>query len=361
MINALFAALAIATLSQPQPAPSAPAAPKASAPAAMPQPAASDGPYALLRTFEVGGEGGWDIVTVDSAAGRLYVPRGTHVMVIDTNTGKVAGDIPGTDGVHGVAVAPELGKGFTSNGKSGDVTVFELATLKVIQTVKAGTNPDAIVFEPKTKRVLCFNGRSSDATVISAESLSPLGAIALGGKPEFAAMAGDGTVFVNLEDKSEVLKLDAEQMKVLERWPLAPGKEPTGLAIDPAHHRLYAACGNEMMVVLDSQTGKVVATPAIGKRPDGAEFDVTAGLAMAPSGEGTLTVIGPTLKDQFGVVQTLKTQRGARTLVLDPKTRLVYLPTADYEAAKEGERPKMKPGTFKVLVVGPAKGSPERK
>jgi len=348
MLTAVLAALFLTA----QPQVTAPAS-RPAAPAAAPAPA--DGPYRIIKTFDVGGEGGWDIVTVDSGDNRLYVPRGSHVMVIDTNTGKVLGDVLGTDGVHGACIA--MGHGFTSNGKSGDVSVFDLANFKVLQTVKAGTGPDEIVFDPTTKRVLCFNGKSNDVTVIDAAPLSPLGTVALGGKPEFA-VCDNGKVFVNLEDKSEIVQFDAATMKVESRRPIAPAKEPSGLALDTIHHRLFAVGGNEMMAIVDSTSGKVVATPKIGKRPDGAEFDPGQRFAFSSNGEGTLTVIGPTKTPsgaagtEYEVVQTLTTQRGARTMALDRKTVLIYLPCAEYEEAKAGERPKMKAGTFKIIVVG---------
>lgn len=352
------AAVSFLVAFQPSPAPTPRAAP-GERPAASP-PAAAPGPYHVIRTIDVGGEGGWDYVAVDSDTGRLFVPRSTRVVVIDTETGKPVGEIADTAGVHGVALAPSLNKGFTSNGKSDDVTVFDLKTLKPISTVKVGKNPDAILFEPVTNRVFAFNGRSNDATVIAADDLSVAGTIPLGGKPEFAVADGQGRIFVNIEDTSELVRIDAKTLKVEQRISLSPGSEPSGLAIDPAHHRLFAVCHNEMMVVVDSETGKVIATPAIGKGVDGAAFDAGGGFALSSNGEGTMTVVG-TADDHgmkpFTVVQTLPTARGARTMVMDPKNRRAYFPTADFEAAAPGEkesgkRPKMKAGSFKIVVVG---------
>lgn len=343
------AALALCAVVQAQ-------SPAATSPA-QPASAKAAGPYHLIQTFDVGGEGGWDLLAVDPESHRLYVPRGNRVMVIDTDSGKAVGEIPGTDGVHGVALAHALGKGFTSNGKAGTVTMFDLKTLKVVQTVKAGENPDAIIFEPVNQVVLCFNGRSNDATVVKAQDGSVIGAIAVGGKPELAVSDRDGKVFVNLEDKSEVVKLDVKALKVEARYPLAPGEEPTGLAIDPAHHRLFAACGNEKAVVLDSNTGKVIASPAIGKGVDGADFDPAGGFALTSNGDGTLSVIAAK-GDSYVVVQNLPTGQRARTLAIDPKARRIYLPSAEFEAPKEAPkdkrppRPTMKPGTFKIIVVG---------
>jgi DNA-binding beta-propeller fold protein YncE len=316
-------------------------------------PAAAATPYRVIQTFDVCDDGGWDCLTIDPGSKRLFVPRGTHVMVLNTDNGEKVGDITETAGVHDVALAIELNKGFTSNGRSASVTVFDLKTLKTLGTVKAGDNPDAIIYEPSTKRVLAFNGRSKDATVINAEDLTVAGTIPIGGKPELAAVDGAGKVFVNVEDTSEVLRIDAKAMKVEQRWPLAPGEGPTGLAIDPVHHRLFSACGNQKMVILDSQSGKILGSPPIGKGVDGAEFDA-AGFALASNGEGTLTVV-ETTDDKFDVAQTLSTAPRARTLAFDPKTRRIYLPTAEFEAPKEGAtgRPPMKPGTFRIVVVGP--------
>jgi YVTN family beta-propeller protein len=336
-------------------------APPAAAPAATPAPqpatdaAPAAGPFRVLRTIELGGEGGWDCIEIDAAAHRVYVPHATRVVVVDTETGKAVGEVADTAGVHDVALAPALGKGFTSNGKTDDVTVFDLATLKAVATVKAGKNPDAIIFEPVTKRVFCFNGKGNDATVIGAEDLKVAGTVAVGGKPELAVVDGQGNVWVNVEDTSEVLRIDAKSMTVAQRIPLAPGEEPTGLAIDPAAGLLFAACGNQKMAVVDTKAGKVVATPAIGSSPDGAGFDPVGHFAFASNGEGTLTVVRTDGAKPFEVVQTLPTTKGARTMVVDPKAQRIYLPAADYEAAAEGgkgKRPKMKPGSFKLVVVG---------
>ena len=322
--------------------------------AQAPAPQAPAAPFKVLTTLELGGDGNWDCVEVDADAHRLYVPRGNRVMVVDTESGKPAGEVADTAGVHDVALAPALGKGFTSNGKSGDVTVFDLKTLKPLGTVKAGKNPDAIIFEPMTGRVFCFNGKSNDATVINAQDLSVAGTVAVGGKPELAAVDGAGNVFVNVEDTSEVLRIDAKTMQVAQRIKLAPGEEPTGLGIDPKAHRLFAACGNGKMAVVDLASGKVVATPAIGKGVDGAGFDPAGSFAFSSNGEGSLTVVN-TADAAFPVVQTLPTCKGARTMTVDTKARRIYLPAADFEPLPEGSKqkwPKMKPGTFRIVVVG---------
>jgi DNA-binding beta-propeller fold protein YncE len=314
--------------------------------------------YHLQKTLELGGEAGWDYLVVEPESARLFVSRSTHVMVVDLASGKVAGDIPDTSGVHGIALAPELNRGFTSNGKSNTVTIFDLKTLAALGTVKTGENPDAILYEAVTKRVFTFNGRSANATAFDAGKGDVLGTIELGGKPEFAVADGTGKVFVNIEDKSEVVELDAKELKVLARWPIAPGEEPSGLAIDTKSKRLFSVCGNGLMAVIDLESGKVLATPAIGKGVDAAAFDPASGCAFASNGDGTLTVVHEDSPAAFSVLENAVTGRGARTLALDTKTHLVYLPSAKFEDAPEpraGERrarPKMVAGSFQVLVLG---------
>jgi DNA-binding beta-propeller fold protein YncE len=314
--------------------------------------------YHLQKTLELGGEGGWDYLVVEPESARLFVSRSTHVMVVDLSTGKLAGDIPDTAGVHGIALAPELGRGFTSNGKANSATIFDLKTLAALGTVKTGENPDAILYDPATKRVFTFNGRSNDATAFDAAKGDVLGTIALGGKPEFAVSDGAGKVFVNIEDKSEVVELDSKELKVLARWPIAPGEEPSGLAIDVEKKRLFSVCGNGKMAVLDATSGKVLATPAIGKGVDAAAFDPASGCAFASNGDGTLTVVHEDDAQTFTVLENAATGRGARTMALDAKTHLVYLPSAKFEDAPEpkaGERrarPKMVAGSFQILVLG---------
>ena len=329
-----------------------PEAPAASTPSA--------GPYHVIKSFPVAGDGGWDYLNIDSDSRRLYVSHATRVMVLDADSGAQVGEIPDTAGVHGIALAPALNKGFTSNGRADEVTVFDLKTLKSIQTVKVGKNPDAITFEPVTKRVFVFNGRSNDATVIGAEDLTLAGTIPLGGKPEFGVVDGKGKVFVNIEDKSEIVRIDAQSLKVEQRFPIAPGEEPSGLAIDTVHHRLFSVCGNQKMVVVDAESGKVLASPAIGRGVDGAAFDAAGGYALASNGDGTMTVIATAEGEkQFTVAQTLATAPRARTIVIDPKTRHIFLPTAEFEAPAASQpdgrpaRPTMKPGTFRIVVVGP--------
>jgi DNA-binding beta-propeller fold protein YncE len=313
----------------------------------------------LLRTYKLGGDGFWDYLHLDAAARRLYVSHGSHVVVVNADDGSIVGDIPNTNGVHGIALAPELGRGFTTNGRDTTVTVFDMKSLKALAAVKVtGAGPDAIVYDPASGRVFSFNGRGGNATVLDAARDSVVGSIDLGGKPEFAVTGNDGRLFVNLEDKSEILVLDTRTLAILARWPLAPGEEPSGLAIDREHQRLFAVCGNEKMVVVDARTGRVVATLPIGRGTDGARFDPGTGLAFSSNGEGTLTVVHEIDPDHFEVVETVPTQRGARTLEVDPKTHAVYLATAMFGPApaptetNPRPRPAIVPGSFMILVFG---------
>jgi DNA-binding beta-propeller fold protein YncE len=314
--------------------------------------------YHSLQTFKVGGEGGWDYLTFDQEQNRLFISRATHVIVLDADSGKQLGDIPDTPGVHGIALAPELGRGFISNGREGTVSIFDLKTLKVASKVKAGDNPDAILYDPATKRVFAFNGRSHDATAIDAAKGTVLGTIKLDGKPEFGATDARGEIFVNIEDKSELTAIDPATLAVKSTWPLAPCQEPSGLAIDRKNRRLFAGCDNKMMAVVDADSGKVLATPPIGEGVDANAFDETTGLAFASCGEGVLTVVHEDSPSSFSVVENVKTQRGARTMTLDPKTHNVYLVTANYGPApaptadQPHPRPTILPDTFVVLVYG---------
>jgi hypothetical protein len=319
--------------------------------AATPAPAGSG--YHVIKTIPIGGEGGWDYVYVDSAARRVYVSRGTHVVVVDADTYAVVGDIPDTQGVHGIAIASDLGRGFTSNGRADSVTIFDLKTLKSIGSVKTDANPDAILYEPVTKRVFTFNGRGKNATAISAADGSVVGTIPLNGKPEFAAADGKGTIYVNNEDTSDLYHLDAQSLKELHHWPLAPCKSPSGLAMDVANRRLFSVCDEKVMAVVNADTGKVVATPTICEGPDAAGFDPSTGYAFASCGDGNLTVIHEDSTDKFTVVENVPTKRSARTMGLDLKTHNIFLPAADFDPPAPGERRgKMKPGSFVLVVVG---------
>src|SRR5882724_12258427 len=315
--------------------------------------AAAASGYKVSGKIPLAGEGGWDYLVVDSDARRLYLSHSTHVVVFDVDSHAVVGDIPDTQGVHGIALAPELGRGFVSNGRANSVTIFDLKTLKPIATVPAGTNPDAILYDGVSKHVFAFNGRSKDATVIDAVDGKVLSTFAAGGKPEFAVADGKGSVYVNVEDTSEILHIDAQKMTVLHRWPLAPCKEPSGMAMDTKTRRLFAVCDNEMMAVVDADSGKVVATPKTGEGADAASFDLGTGLAFSSNGEsGTLTVVHEDSPDKYSIVENVATKKGARTMALDLKTHSLYLPTADMIPPAAGQKwPTVKPGTMELLIV----------
>jgi DNA-binding beta-propeller fold protein YncE len=319
---------------------------------------AVDSGYHVIKAYKLGGEGGWDYLNLDSASRRLYISRATHVIVIDADSGKPVGDIPDTPGVHGIALAPELGRGFVSNGREGTVTIFDIDSLKLITKVKVGDNPDAILYDPATKRVFTFNGKSQDSTAIDAAKGTVLSTIKLEGKPEFAASDGKGMIFVNIEDKSQLDAIDPAKLEVKSRWPLAPCEEPSGLAIDRKNRRLFAGCDNKMMAVVDADSGKVLATPAIGDGVDATAFDEGTGLAFASCGEGVLTVVREESPSKFSVVENVKTQQGARTLALDEKTHQVFVVTANFgpppapSADNPHPRRTILPDSFVVLVVG---------
>ncbi|GAC1677622.1 MAG: hypothetical protein PVS2B2_14150 [Candidatus Acidiferrum sp.] len=314
-------------------------------------PSARPSGYHLGKTLAPGGDEGWDYLLVDSEARRVYISHGSRVLVIDADTYETVGQISDTQGVHGISLAPELGRGFTSNGRTHTMTIFDLKTLKTIGTVKTGKNPDAILYEPSTKRVFTFNGGSADATAINAADGTVLGTIALGGRPEFAVADDKGNIYVNIENTSELLQVDAQKLKVLHRWPEAPCQEASGLAIDVKNRRLFAGCDNKIMAVMDADSGKVVATPAIGEGVDANAFDPATGYAFASNGEGTLTVVHEESADKYSVVENVTTKKTARTMGLDLKTHKIFLPAAEFDPPAAGQRRgKMKPGTFVLLV-----------
>jgi len=319
--------------------------------------AASAPGYHVVTTYKVAGDGGWDYLLADPDTHRLYISRGTHVMVIDADTGKTVGDVPDTPGVHGIALAPELGRGFTSNGREGTVSIFDIKTLATSNKVKVGENPDAIIYDPATKRVFTFNGHSHDSTAIDAATGKVLGTIKLDGKPEFAASDGRGEVFVNIEDKSELTAIDANKLEIKATWPLAPCTEPSGLSIDREHRRLFAGCDNKLMAVVDADTGKVLATPAICEGVDATRYDPGTKLAFASCGEGVLTVIKEDSPKKFSAAETVPTQQGARTMALDTKTHKVYTVTAKFgpppapTADNPHPRRSIVPDSFVVLVL----------
>jgi DNA-binding beta-propeller fold protein YncE len=330
-------------------------------PAAAQEAPASAAPK--VHKIAVGGEGGWDYLTVDSDARRLYVSRGNRVSVIDLDKEAVVGELADTPGVHGIAVVPELGKGFTSNGQDSSVTVFDLKTLKPTNKIKASGVPDAILYDPASKRVITFNHRTNDGTSIDPASEKVAGTIAFGGEPEAAVADGRGRIFVNIRSSSEVLEFDAVSLKVLNRFSLAPGQRPNGLAIDTKNRRLFSGCnGNSKMVVMNADNGKVIATVDIGRGSDGCGFDAAKGLAYSSNGgDGTVTMIGEPEPGKFKVVATVATQATARTMTIDPKTHRLYFSAATPAAApaavaagtqKKGGRRGNVPGSFVIVVVG---------
>jgi Uncharacterized conserved protein len=318
-------------------------------------------PYQFQTEILIGGEGGWDILTIDSAANRLYLSHATKVVVVDLNKNAVAGEIADTPGVHAFVVVPEFQRGFSSNGKENKSSVVDLAALKTISKIDTGEGPDAIAYEPKHHGVYIFDHTGNSATVIDAKEAKVVATIPLNGSPEFAVVdPAASRVYCNLEDKSEVAVIDSAKHEVVAHWPLAPGEEPTGIALDPTHHRLFAACHNKMLVMLDTESGKVVATIPIGAGTDGCAFDDATQLVFASCGDGTTTIAKEESSDKLAVVQTLKTERGARTMALDPKTRRIYLPTAQFQPppspspGQSSARPTIVPNTLKLLVYGPA-------
>ena len=314
--------------------------------------------YHLLKKVALGGEGGWDFLSLDSRSRHLFISRATHVMVIDVDSGKSVGDIPNTAGVHGIALVPEIGKGFTSNGKDSTVTVFDLDTLKALKQIPVGKNPDAIIYDPASKRIFTFNGGSNNATVIDAQNRTVEATISLEGRPEFAVVDELGYLYITLEDKSQVVVLDSNTLTIKSRWPLAPGKEPTGIAMDREHKRLFIGCANKLMVIMDSGNGAIIATLPIGGGVDATAFDPESSLVFSSNRDGTLTVIKEDSPNQFSVLDNVATQKGARTMVLDPKTHHIFLVTAEFgptpEPTKDQPRPRpsIMPGSFVLLEMG---------
>lgn len=295
--------------------------------------------YKLLKKIPIPGQGGWDYLTVDESNRRLYVSHGTQVEVLDLDSDSIAGRIPNTPGVHGIAVAPELGRGFVSNGQSSNVTIFDLKTLKTLGQVPAGKKPDAIIFDPATSYVFAFNGGSNSATAINAVDSKVVGTVDLGGGPEFAVADGNGYVFNNLEDESQVVKINAKKLTVENRWPTAPCQSPSSMAMDRPNRRLFIGCRSKVMAVMSADTGQVITTLPIGDHVDASAFDPESRLIFNSNGEGTITVIQQQSPDAYAVVQTVKTLPRAKTMAFDPKTHRLFLSTVDG-------------GQFQVLVVG---------
>ena len=295
--------------------------------------------YHIIKKIPIPGEGSWDYLTVDEAARRLYVSHGTQVEVLDVDSGAIVGKIANTPGVHGIAIAPDLGRGFVSNGQSSTVTIFDLKTLKTIAEVPTGKKPDAIIYDPATSRVFAFNGGSNSATAIQAADGKVAGTVDLGGGPEFAAADGSGYVYDNLEDENLVLKINSRSLKVEQRWPTAPCASPSSMAMDRPNRRLFIGCRSKAMAVMNADTGQVITTLPIGDHVDATAFDPDSRLIFNSNGEGTITVIQQDSPDKYSVVENVKTLPRAKTMALDPKTHQLFLSTAEA-------------GQFEVLMVG---------
>lgn len=318
--------------------------------------------YKVVGKIHLPGETWWDYPSIDASTGRLFVSRGTMVQVVDVNTGKLVGVIPNTEGVHGIALAEDLNKGFVSDGADSSVTVFNLKTLKVIAKIPVtGEGPDAILYDPFTQRVFTCNGRTSNSTVIDAKTDKVIGTIELSGRPEFSATDGQGRIYINIEDKSLMDEINPGTMKTENVWPLAPGEHPSGLAIDPVHHVLFSVCHNKSMVVMNALDGKIITTLPIGGRVDGAAYDPVLQRAYSSNGEGTLTIVQRESNGTYKVLEELRTQLGARTIALDVKTHRLFLPTAKFgprpkpTAADPHAFPKMIRNSFVVLEVAPVR------
>jgi YVTN family beta-propeller protein len=308
----------------------------------------------LLKSVTLGGDTFWDCLTPDASNHRLFIAHGSHVVVADSRTGASVGDIPDVNGAHEVAVANSFNRGYATAGKTDSVVVFDAKTLKTTGTIKVGSRPDGILYDPTTRRVFTFNAGSKDSTVIDVASGTVDGTIPLGGKPEFAVLDGKGHIFDNIEDTSEIVEIDAKSMSVMKRWKLAPCTEPSGLAFDRAHHRLFAACDNEMMAAVDSETGKIVATVPSGKGADGAGFDAKSGNVLIPEGgDARMSVIHEVTPNSYKLIENVPTQKGARTMDLDPATGRIYTVTAEL-TPDPGQHPpyKMTPGSFRLLIYG---------
>ncbi|MEO8666101.1 MAG: YncE family protein [Ignavibacteria bacterium] len=318
--------------------------------------------YRIANKFQVEGEGGWDFINIDESTGRLFISHSTVVNVIDSQNGKLIGTIPDTKGVHGIAIANDLNKGFISNGRDSSVTVFDLQTLKFITKVNVtGINPDAILYDPYSRKIFVFNAKSNNATVIDGKSNEVTGTIQFPGNPEVGVTDGKGNVFVNIEDISMICKINPMTLNIEQSWSVAPGEEPSGLAIDAENHRLFSVCSNKLMVVVNSDDGSIVTTLPIGERVDGAAFDSVLKRAYSSNGEGSLTVVQEEDANTFNVLENVDTQKGARTLTLDNTTHHIYLPTAEFGAPPEPTadnphpRPAILPNTFVVLDIEPVK------
>ncbi len=314
--------------------------------------------YRIVNRFKIEGDGGWDYLAVDEPTGRIFVSHSTVVNVVDEKTGKLLGTVANTQGVHGIAIAPDLNKAYISNGKDSSVTVIDLMSLTFKSKIPiTGKNPDAILYDQFSHKVFVYNGRTSNATVIDAQTDKVAATIVLDGKPEFSVTDGKGKVYVNIEDKSEITAINSSTLKVENVWSIAPGEEPSGLAFDIENNRLFSVCGNKLMVIVDAGSGKVITTLPIGAGVDGAAFDPLLKRAYSSNGEGTMTVVQEINPDEFKVLGTVTTQPGARTITINKKTHHLYLSTAEFEtsSSESNRRPAAKPGTFMLLDIAPAR------
>ena len=316
-------------------------------------PATAQKSYKLADRVKLGGEGGWDYLTYDPDANRLFITRGTHVMVVDAETLKATGDIPDLSGVHGVALAPELGRGFITSGGDNMLAIFDLKTLKVLDKVKVGERPDAILYDASAKRVYTFNAKTQDSTVVDAATGKVVGTVPLGGKPETGVADGKGNVYVNIEDRSEIVRIDTSKFTVAEHYPMAGCDEPSALAFDVVHRRLFAGCASKVVAVVDPDAGKLVTTVDIGGGVDAGAFNPKTQQIFMSCGEGVLTVIHEDSPNKYSVVQNVPTAKRARTMALDAASNTVYTVTAQFDPTPPpaGQRPKMIPDTFELLVV----------
>ena len=311
--------------------------------------------FHILKTFHIQSAGGWDYIAIGPGNNRLYVSHGTQVNILDQTTGDSVGVIENTTGVHGIAFDKSQNKGFTSNGRLNNVTVFDLITNKVIAQIPTGQNPDAIFYEPFSKKIITCNGRGKNLSIIDPVENKLIDSVAVGGKPETAVSNGEGKLYVNIEDKNEIVAVNTKTFKVEAHWSIAPAEEPTGLVFDKTTNRLFAGCGNKLLAVVNAANGKVIATLPIGDGCDGAAFDPETKTIFTSNGEGTMSVFHEKSADKVEPVATVATKRGARTIAIDEQTHLIYMPTAEFEKpdpAAPNARPKMIPGTFQVLVIG---------
>lgn len=308
----------------------------------------------IINKIHLEGDEKWDYLYSDDGSGLLYVSHGNMVQVVNEAKGEVIGKISGLNSVHGIAIAKALNKGFITGGKDSSVTVFDTKSLKIITKIKVtGKGPDGIIFDPFSKNVFSFNGKSNNATVINAQTNAIVATIPFTGNPEFSQADSKGKIFVNLEDNSSIAVINTATNKVESVWPIAPGEEPTGLALDNENHRLISVCKNNLMIILDAENGKIITTLPIGAKADGAAFDPTLKLAFSSNGVGTVTVVKEVNKDTFSVLETIETQKGAKTITVNKKTHHIYLPTAEFETVPGAEKPKLVSGTFVVLDILP--------